>query len=294
MNNIKKTYKKNLTGLLGHPVAHSKSPLMHNTAFELLGLDYTYELFDVKEDEMEEAFAQLKEVGIKGFNCTMPDKIKAYELADELSPAAKLIGACNTVVNDNGKFVGHNTDGIGFVSALSNKGFDIKNKKMTILGCGGAALAIIVQCALDQAKAIDVLCIKDKFFDNAKEFTNKVATQTGCDIKLIEMTDESIKQSISTSDLLANATPVGMAPNVDGCLVPDPSYIKPDMYVMDIIYNPLETKLYKMAERRGATVLNGIDMLYYQADAAFKLWTGHSFPESVHDVLYNSIQNTNK
>ena len=282
---------KKLTGLLGHPVAHSKSPLMHNTAFELLGLDYTYELFDVDENEMEDAFSKLKELDIKGFNCTMPDKIKAYELADEHSQAAKLIGACNTVVVEDGKFIGHNTDGIGFVSALKNKGFDIKDKKMTILGCGGAALAIIVQCALDSAKEIDVLCIKDKFYDNALSFTKKVSEETNCPINLIEMNDENIKESIATSQLLANATPVGMAPNTDGCLISDSSYLREDLFVMDIIYNPLETKLVKMAKEKGCNALNGIDMLYYQADAAFKLWTGKAFPDEVKEKLYDSIIN---
>lgn len=282
---------KKLTGLLGHPVAHSKSPLMHNTAFELLGLDYTYELFDVNENEMEDAFSQLKEMDIKGFNCTMPDKIKAFELANEHSTAAKLIGACNTVVVENGNFIGHNTDGIGFVSALKNQGFDIADKKMTILGCGGAALAIIVQCAIDKAKQIDVLCIKDKFYDNALSFTKKVSEETNCPINLIEMNDENIKKSLSDSQLLANATPVGMAPNVDNCLISDSSYLRPDLFVMDIIYNPLETKLVKMAKEVGCKAINGIDMLYYQADAAFKLWTGKSFPDEVKQKLYDSIIN---
>ena len=265
--------KTKLTGLIGYPVEHSKSPLMHNTAFEELGLDYTYELFEVKEDEVAEAFADLKELGVAGFNCTMPDKIKAFELADEVSPVA------------------YNTDGIGFVNALRDNGFDVKDKVITILGSGGAASAIIVQCALDGAKEINVLSIKDKFWDKAQELVNNIIEETHTNINLIEMTDEAIEKCILKSSLLCNATPVGMAPNEDACLIKESGLLRTDLVVVDIIYNPLETKLYKMAKVNGCKVLNGIEMLIYQGAASFELWTGEKFPiDIVREKVYKSIK----
>ena len=136
-----------LTGLLGSPVSHSKSPLMHNEAFRLLGLDYVYLCFDVPENNLEVAFEGLKKLNIAGFNCTMPDKALMCQLVDDLSPAASMIGAVNTVVNENGKFIGHNTDGIGYMMSLKDAGFDVTGKTMTLLGCGGAASSILVQAA---------------------------------------------------------------------------------------------------------------------------------------------------
>ena len=282
---------KQLTGLIGYPVKHSKSPLMHNTAFKELGLDYTYELFKVKEDEVAEAFKDLKDLNVAGFNCTMPDKIKAFELADEVSREAKLIGAANTIVNKGGKFIAFNTDGIGFVNALKENGYDVKNQTITILGSGGAASAIIVQCALEKAKEINVLSIKDKFWDKAKELVDNIIEETSVKINLIEMTDETIDGCVNKSSLLCNATPVGMAPNKDTCLIKDATLLRSDLVVVDIIYNPLETKLYKMAKSNGCKVLNGIEMLIHQGATSFELWTKKDFPiEIVRDVVYKSLE----
>ena len=287
----KKLKSTKLTGLIGYPIEHSKSPLMHNTAYEALGLDYTYELFEVKEDEVEEAFSDLKALGVAGFNCTMPDKIKAFELADEVSREAKLIGAANTIVNVDGKFVAYNTDGIGFVNALKEQGFDVKGKTITILGSGGAASAIIVQCAIEGAEEINVLSIKDKFWDKAQELVDNVIEETHAKINLIEMTDESIEECILKSSLLCNATPVGMAPNEDGCLIKDSGLLRTDLVVVDIIYNPLETKLYKMAKINGCKVLNGIEMLIHQGAASFRLWTGMDMPiDEVREKVYKSLK----
>lgn len=257
---------------------HSKSPLMHNTAFKELDLDWTYELFEVKENEVEEAFEDLKALGVAGFNVTMPDKIKAFELADEVSTEARLIGAANTIVNRDGKFVAYNTDGIGFVNALKSNGFDVKDKTITVLGSGGAASAIIVQCAIVGAKEINVISIKDKFWNKAQELVDSIIEETHSNINLIEMNDETIEECTKRSDLLCNATPVGMAPNEDTCLIKDSNLLRTDLVVVDIIYNPLKTKLYKMAEENGCKVLNGIEMLIHQGAASFKLWTCQDFP----------------
>ena len=137
------------TGLLGNPVTHSLSPLMHNEAFRILDLDYVYLCFNVGEDTLETAVKGLIACGIRGFNLTMPDKNRMAELADELSLAAQMIGAVNTVVNESGKLMGHNTDGLGFMHSMREVGFDPKGQTMTIFGAGGAASAICVQAALD-------------------------------------------------------------------------------------------------------------------------------------------------
>ena len=145
-----------LTALLGSPVAHSIYPLMHNEAFRLLDLDYTYLCFDVTEDTLPTAVAGLKACGIRGFNLTMPNKNKIVELLDELSPAARLIGAVNTVVNDNGRLTGYNTDGVGYMQAVRDAGYDVIGKTITIMGAGGAATAICAQAALDGVKKIHI------------------------------------------------------------------------------------------------------------------------------------------
>lgn len=271
-----------LTGLLGSPVAHSKSPLMHNESFKLLGLDYVYLCFDVAEDNLKVAYEGLKKLNIAGFNCTMPDKTLMWELVDELSPAAKMIGAVNTVVNDNGTFIGHNTDGVGFIASLRDKGHEITGNKMTLLGAGGAASSIMVQAALDGATELDVFSIKDGFWPKAEKMIDDINKNTNCKARLIEMGDDQIlADSIASSQILTNATPVGMAPNVEGCLIKDKAMLRPDLIVSDIIYNPLETKLYKMAEEVGCPVFNGLYMLLYQGAEAFKLWTGKEMPTEI-------------
>ncbi len=268
-----------LTGLLGSPVAHSKSPLMHNEAFRLLRLDYVYLCFDVKEDNLKTAFEGLKKLNVAGFNCTMPDKTAICELLDDLSPAAKMIGAVNTVVNENGRYIGHNTDGIGYMQSVKDAGFNIKGETMTLLGAGGAASSIFVQAALDGVKKINLFSIKDRFWEKAEKMVDMVNSNTDCDAKLIELgNDDILNEAISNSKILTNATSVGMAPNTDNCIVKDFSIFNENLIVSDVIYNPMETKLLKIAKEHGCPTFNGIYMLLYQGAEAFKLFTGKDMP----------------
>lgn len=268
-----------LTGLLGSPVAHSKSPLMHNEAFRLLRLDYVYLCFDVKEDSLKTAFEGLKKLNVAGFNCTMPDKTAICELLDDLSPAAKMIGAVNTVVNENGRYIGHNTDGIGYMQSVKDAGFDLKGETMTLLGAGGAASSIFVQAALDGVKKINLFSIKDRFWEKAEKMVDMVNSNTDCDAKLIELgNDDILSEAISNSKILTNATSVGMAPNTDNCIVKDFSVFNENLIVSDVIYNPMETKLLKIAKEHGCPTFNGIYMLLYQGAEAFKLFTGKDMP----------------
>ncbi len=275
------TGKTVLTGLFGRPVSHSISPMMHNEGFRQMNLDYAYLCFDIGEEELEEAVAGLKVLGARGWNCTMPDKNKMAKIVDKLSPAAEIIGAVNTVVNENGKLTGYNTDGIGYMMAAKDAGFDLIGKKMTLLGAGGAATAILVQAALDGMSEISVFSIRDQFYPRAEKIVESLNKRTNCRVKLFDFEDKSIlNREISESYILTNATSVGMKPKVDACIIEDCSVFRPDLVVSDVIYNPEETKLLRMAREAGCKTFNGLYMLLYQGAEAFRLWTGVDMPVS--------------
>ncbi|MCR5628477.1 shikimate dehydrogenase [Eubacterium sp.] len=278
INEFTITGKTKVLCLFGSPVAHSISPMMHNEAFKLLDIDYRYFCFDVDENNLEQAFAAMRLFDFRGCNCTMPDKNRAYELVDKLSPEANIIGACNTIVNDNGILTGHNTDGKGYMLSAKDAGFDLTGSTMTLMGAGGAATAIAVQAAFDGVKNINIFSIKDQFWGRAEKLVKEINANTNCNAKLFEFNDDDLRESIKDSDILTNATSVGMAPNVDGCLIKDKSMLRPDLIVSDIIYNPRKTKLITMAEEVGCKTFNGMYMLLYQGAEAFKIWTGEDMP----------------
>lgn len=269
-----------LTGLLGSPVAHSISPLMHNEAFQLLGLDYVYLCFDVSEDSLETAVNGFKTCNIRGFNLTMPNKNKIVELLDELSPAARLIGAVNTVVNDNGRLIGYNTDGIGYMQSVKDAGFNIHGKTITLMGAGGAATAICAQAALDGVSVIHIFARPtSRFWERTCTLVNTINKTLSCHAVLHENGDTAaLKDALEQSTMLINATSVGMAPNTDASIITDTSLFRPDLIVSDVIYNPRETKLLYEAKQAGSPVFNGMYMLLYQGAEAFRLWTGHQMP----------------
>lgn len=269
-----------LTGLLGSPVAHSVSPAMHNEAFRLLDLDYVYLAFNVGTDSLKDAVKGLKTLGARGFNLTMPDKIAILDLVDELTPAARLAGACNTVINDNGHLIGHTTDGIGYMRSVADAGHNIIGKKMTLLGAGGAATAICTQAALDGVKEIDIFRRnRPEAFAQTVAFADRTAKDTGCKIHVYDFADETqMKKSLAESAILTNATNVGMAPDTDAIPIPNVQFLHPELIVSDIIYNPRQTQLMKIAASMGCPVFNGMYMLLYQGAAAFKCWTGLEMP----------------
>lgn len=268
-----------LTGLLGSPVAHSISPMMHNEAFEQLGLDYVYLAFDVGTDRLETAVEGLRALNVRGFNLTMPDKNLMCTLCDKLSPAAEISGAVNTVVNDGGVFTGYTTDGIGYMQAAKDAGHDLIGKKMTLMGAGGAATAILVQAALDGLSEISVFSIRDAFFTRAEKIVGQLNERTKCRVRLFDFDDESIlRREIGESCILTNGTSVGMAPNTDRSVITDPSMFHQDLVVSDVIYNPKETLLLRTAREAGCRTFNGLYMLMYQGAEAFRLWTGQEMP----------------
>lgn len=280
MKNI--TGHTRLTGLLGSPVAHSLSPLMHNEAFRHLGLDYIYLAFDVKAESMETAINGLRELNVRGFNITMPCKNIMAKLCDNLSPAARITGSVNTVVNDNGVFTGYTTDGIGYMKSLQSAGYNIIGKKMTLLGAGGAATAILVQAALDGVSEISVFNRKGPSYEGMLQTLSLLKESTSCKVTLYDLDDETaLKREISDSAILTNGTSVGMSPNTEQSIITDSSYLHKDLIVSDIIYNPRETKLLKLAKEQDCKTCNGLYMLLYQGAEAFKLWTGQDMPVSI-------------
>lgn len=279
-----------LTGLLGSPVEHSISPMMHNESFRVLGLDYAYLAFDVGEQELEIAVEGLKALKVKGFNLTMPNKNRMCRLCDQLSPAAEIIGAVNTVENRNGELVGHSTDGSGYMLAVKNAGYDIVGKKMTLFGAGGAGTSIFVQAALDGVAEISVFNRRTPFFERAEQIIRKLNERTSCKIRLYDYEDASVlRREIGDSAILTNATSVGMAPNLEACILKDTSMLHPDLIVSDVIYNPKETKLLKMAKEAGCRTFNGMYMLLYQGAEAFRIWTGQEMPvEHIKQMFFAS------
>ena len=277
--------KKNITGhtrlicLLGDPISHSISPAMHNLAFETLGLDYVYLAFKTNIDEFDHTIATLKQIGAKGFNCTMPCKRIAAQRCDELSPAAKFMNSVNTVVIEDGKLMGHNTDGVGYMRSVIDAGHDIIGKQMTLLGSGGASSAILTQAALDGVSKINVFARRGNSWDVIEKQIAQINKETSCVVTLNELADETaLKVSIADSAILVNSSSVGMAPNTEGCLIPDTSYFHPELIVSDVIYNPQKTRLLTMAEAAGLATFNGMYMLLYQGAAGFQLWTGQEMP----------------
>lgn len=279
-----------LLGLIGSPVGHSGSPAMHNYSFERLGIDCAYLAFDIKEHQVEEFMKTARLLNMRGFNATMPCKTEVARLVDELSPAAQIIGASNTVVNEGGKFIGHNTDGIGFVKNLEAHGVTVKDKKITLLGGGGAGMAIFAQIALDGAREIQVFNRKGANFEKLLEKKALIREFVPeCVIHICDLADERLlHESVKTSDILINATSVGMKPRENESLIKDLSCYRENLVVAEIIYNPKETKMMSDAKAAGVkTIVGGKGMLLWQGAEGFKLWTGCEMPvQEVQELFF--------
>ncbi|PWJ51292.1 shikimate dehydrogenase [Faecalicatena contorta] len=276
-----------LIGLMAYPIRHSSSPAMHNEAFAKLGLDYAYLAFEVDNDSLEDAIKGLRALKMKGSNVSMPNKTVVHKYLDKLSPAAELCGAVNTIVNEDGVLTGHITDGIGYMQALKDNDIDVIGKKMTIVGAGGAATAIEIQAALDGVKEMSIFNAKDKFWANAEETVKKINERTDCKAVLYDLADlDKLKEEIADSFLFTNATGMGMKPLEGQTYVPDKSFLRPELIVVDVVYFPRETALLKMAKEVGCKTMNGLGMMLFQGSAAFELWTGQPMPiEYMKDIL---------
>lgn len=271
-----------LYALIGSPVGHSGSPAMYNYSFQKLGIDAAYLAFDVPLEKTEDAVRAFRTLHVGGFNVTMPNKTAVAQLADRLSPAAELVGACNTVViEEDGTMTGHITDGTGFVRNLKEHGIEVEGQKIVLIGTGGAATAIAVQAALDGVKEIAIFNRKDEFYVNGEKTVDKIRKAVP-DIENVYIDDlddtEGLGAAIARSNILINGTRAGMSPLED--ILPVPAeFLHKDLAVADVVYNPKETLLLKKAKEAGCrAAVGGIGMLLWQGAAAFELFTGQKMP----------------
>lgn len=266
-----------MAAVVARPIKHSISPFIHNYAFDITGVNGVYVAWDIPEEDLQESVQNVRRYDMFGINISMPYKQVVIPFLDELDQAAQLIGAVNTVVNRQGHLVGYNTDGYGFFKALEkDDGFTIKDKTMTILGGGGAATSIIVQAALNGAKRINIFN-QTQFLEETKAKAEKYAAATDVQLDVFPVEDQTlIQEKILESDLLVNATSVGM----DGksMVLADDTDLPAGLRVADTIYQPFETPFLKYARSKGLKASNGLSMLLYQAAKAFELWTEQVMP----------------
>ena len=255
-------------GLIGDPVEHSLSPLMHNAAFKELNLNCVYIPFHVRSTELSRAVKGLQSLGISGFNVTIPHKIPIVKYLDEVEKEASNIGAINTVAIQKGKLLGYNTDGTGAYRALRAAGSDPRDKNVTILGAGGAARAVAFHLAPLSRDLIILNRTQKKAVSLALELH-----KAGWDVTGRGLTPQTLSEEVPETDILINATSLGMYPEVDKTPV-GRDLIHPKMTVFDIVYDPPQTTLLQAANEAGAKSIGGLQMLVYQGVLAFEIWTG--------------------
>ena len=287
-------YRAELTGVFGDPVDDNPTMILEEAGYNALDLNYRYLTIKVLPEDLETAMGAVRAMHFRGINLTMPHKIKVIPMLDELTEAARIIGAVNTVINDDGRLTGENTDGKGFTRSLMREGIDLQGKKIMILGAGGAARAIAVECALSGAREI---LIANRTESSGRELSELVRTKTKAASEYIpwagtaadgaNKAGESALRIPADTDILINATPVGFTPNQDQ--MPDIDYdtICEGMIVSDVVFDPAKTKFLKEAAKRGAKTFTGIGMLVQQGALNFTLWTGEEAPV---DVMYEALE----
>ena len=268
--------------LIGYPVEHSKSPLMHNAAFQSLGLDFVYVLLSVKAPDLKEAVTGLRASNVAGANVTIPYKEEVIKYLDEITPEAMFIGAVNTIHNREGKLIGYNTDGQGFITSLLTDGkIKLEGQRVFLIGAGGAGKAVAVKLA---ERGVERLVITDKIGERTESLVSRLQENIpDCPVYAVAMASKEFAEAISESTLLINATPVGMNEG-DPCVI-DPDYLHKDLLIYDVVYNR-ETPLVGEAKKRGIKALGGIGMLIHQGAASFEIWTGQKAPV---EVMKNKI-----
>lgn len=268
--------------LLGNPTEHSFSPYIHNYLFKKYNQNNTYVCFNVLKENLEEAIKGIKALGIEGCNVTIPYKVDIMKYLDDIDNNAKLIGSINTIKNESGKLIGYNTDGIGFVKSITDKGYSVKDKKIIILGAGGACRSIAVELAYQGAKEID---IRNRSIDNSKKICDIIDLNFEVETKYSSKNIE--EEDLNNIDIIINTTPIGMDSDFESCPIDENLKTKNKILVCDIVYNPHETKFIKWAKNNNLPVIYGVDMLINQAIHGFYIWTGINVDESenIKDIL---------
>lgn len=265
-----------LTGIIGYPITHSVSPQMHNAAYAKLGLNYCYVPIAVKPEDLEKVLEGIRMLGFAGVNVTIPHKEAVISHLDEVTKIARVIGSVNVILNQEGRLIGYNTDGPGFIDSLKEEGgFDVGGKRAVVLGAGGGAKAVALMLAQDGIKN---LVISDLIYEKAESLCEYINSHFGIAPYACPTKSNELKKVIENCDLLVNATPVGMYPKVNECPIDDDYKIPRSAIVYDIVYNPLETKLLKWAKNKGAKAVSGMGMLVRQGALAFSLFTEEEAP----------------
>ena len=262
-----------ICGVIGDPIEHTMSPVMHNAVFKEMGMDYVYVAFQVKKEGLGEAIQGMRGLNIRGLNVTIPHKVAIIPLLDRLDHLAELIGAVNTVVNDNGVLTGYNTDAEGFLRALLERGIEPRGKNVVILGAGGASRAI----SFILAERGSSLVILNRTLDKAKECASRIGEVFQKEVKALEFDSENLAKALTEADILVNTTSVGMYPDTSETPVSS-DLLRPGLIVVDIVYNPIKTRLLEETEAAGARTISGIDMFVWQGALAFEKWTGLKAP----------------
>lgn len=271
-----KNYRAELVGVFGDPVDGNPTCVLEEAGFAAAGLNWRYLTCKVAVEDLTDAIRGMKAVGMRGVNLTMPHKIRVIEHLDELSQAARIIGAVNTVAVKDGRLLGENTDGKGFVISLNDENIPLDGKVITILGAGGAAKAIGVECALAGARKLHII---NRNRERGEELVKTITANTAAEADYLPW--EGTAAIPADTEILINATCVGLHPNVNEC--PDIRYedIKPGMPVCDVVFNPAVPLFLKKAEEKGAKIITGLGMLVNQGALNFEIWTGEKAPREI-------------
>ena len=267
--------KTRVCGVIGDPIEHTMSPVMHNAAFKELDIDYLYVPFRVRKEELGKAVEGMRALNIRGLNVTIPHKVAIIPFLDKLDPLVEKIGAVNTIVNDDGVLTGYNTDASGFLQALLERGIEPEGKNIVILGAGGASRAI--SFILAERGANLVILNRQLELDWAEELARRISQVFKKEVNALELSKENLSSVLDKANILVNATSVGMSPDVDETPVPA-KLLKPELIVFDVVYNPIKTRLLREAEATGAQTIGGLYMLVWQGAIAFEKWTGLKAP----------------
>jgi len=275
--------KTKIFGVIGHPIEHSLSPVMHNVVFKEKKINADYFAFDVDDKNLGDAIYGADALKFCGLNVTIPHKISVMKYLGDVSEEAKLINAVNTIKFEKGIVTGYNTDGIGAIKAIEkNLNDGLKGKKIFVFGAGGAARAIIFSALLSDAE----ISIYNRTSEKAVLINNEINEKLNKGLKVVHL--KNLRAELKDSDIIINATSVGMFPNVDKCAINEGD-IPEGKVVMDIVYNPIETKFLEFAKKRNCKVIDGVDMLVEQGAEALKIWLNLEADENLTGIMRKAV-----
>jgi len=267
--------KTRVIALLGWPVSHSLSPAMHNAALERSGFDYVYVCFPVKPENLRDAVQGIRSLGLVGCNVTIPHKEAIIPYLDELTSDAQKVGAVNTIVNNEGRLTGYNTDVYGFLRSVEEKGISLQKARLVMIGAGGVACAISIGCALNGAESVTLMDIVPE-----KALTLSIKVKTAApdvEVNLVAPGSDAMIRALKQACVVVNATPLGMKQDDPLPLTQDQmDHVPKHALIFDAVYHIKGTKLGQAACKRDMTYIGGLDMLLYQGMRAFEIWTGIS------------------